>query len=62
MYRLIAIAAAGVLFTISVTASADIYNWLSSVSGDFDDPANWTGGSGLVPGPADEAYFAAGGS
>ena len=38
-------------------ARADVYNWIGPSGGDWDSAANWTGGTGLFPGPGDTAQI-----
>ena len=39
------------------SARADVYNWIGPSGGYWDSAANWTGGSGLFPGPGDTAQI-----
>ena len=58
IHRLLAVCAAATLFAIAIPAQANQRFWGNSAGGAFNVPANWQ--LGVVPGPADQAYFALG--
>ncbi len=54
------VAILGVVVCLSLSggsARADVYNWIGPSGGYWDSAANWTGGSGLFPGPGDTAQI-----